>query len=105
MKKIPPEQINLKEIYASNFLHTALWSFVTAQKLLGIDLSQSIRSFKTYFGVDDLEDGTLRQVFYRKNEEYKKCVQGISADARCVFREEEIDKMLNIVKASLQNGR
>jgi hypothetical protein len=105
MKNIPPDQIGIKEIYASNFLHTALWSFVTAQRLCNVDVSQSIRNFINFFGVEDLDEGTLRQVFYRKNSEYKKCAPGISSDAKTVFKQDEVDKMLGIVKTVLTNGR
>ena len=105
MKKIYPDQIGIKEIYASNFIHTALWSFVTAQRLCGIDVRPAINNFIKFMGLEDLEVETLRLAYYRLNAQYKKCVPGISSDAKTVFKQDEVDKMLGIVKTVLTNGR
>lgn len=105
MKAVTNEQIGINSMYASNFLHNALWIWVNAQKVAGVERIQAIRSFMQFFNVGDLDENTLCQIYYRKNQEYKKCASGISTDARTVFRPDDIDKVLGIVKTVLTDGR
>lgn len=104
MKQIPSCQIGIKDIYASNFLHTVLWSFVSGQRLCGVDFGVSIRNFIEHFGLEDVEEGTLRQAFYRKDAEYKKASSGICSDAKNVFKPDEIDRALGLVKKIITHG-
>lgn len=104
MKNVSPEQIGINDIYASNFLHTVLWAFITAQRLCGKDVSHAVRSFIHHFGMEEVEPNTIRLAFYRKDAEFKKNKSGISADAKCVFKPDELDKTLGLVKKILTNG-
>ena len=104
MKNIPPAQIGMKDIYASNFLHTTLWAFISGQRMCGKDVSEAIRSFINYFGMEETDEGTLRGIFYRKDKEFKKCATGICSDAKSVFKPDEIDKTLGLVKKILTHG-
>jgi len=105
MKNIPSEQLGIKNIYASNFLHTTLWAFVTGQRQSGKDVKSAVRCFIQFFGVEEIDEGTLRLAFYRKDNEVKKCMPGISDDVKTVFREDEMDKLLISFKNLLTSGK
>jgi hypothetical protein len=100
MAKTSSEQTGIQLIYASNFLHTSLWSFVTGQKLCGKEVNESIKTFMSYFNLEDIEFGSLKQAYYRKNAEFMKCAKGISTDAKVVFDAEvhrEVDRVLALM--------
>lgn len=90
MKQNISEQIGIQSIYAANFLHNSLWVFVNAQILCGVNRIDAIRNFMRYFNVTDLDENALCQVYYRKNEEYKKCSWGITQDAIGVMKMEDV---------------
>jgi len=98
MKQNISEQIGIQSIYAANFLHNSLWVFVNAQILCGVNRIDAIRNFMRYFNVTDLDENALCQVYYRKNEEYKKCSGGISNDAIAVMKVEEIYRKVDGLK-------
>lgn len=98
MKQNISDQIGIQSIYASNFLHNSLWVFVNAQILCGVPRITAIRNFMQYFNVTDLDETLLCQVYYRKNEEYKKCAGGISNDAIAVMKVEEIHRKIDDLK-------
>lgn len=101
--QVPTEQIGIKKIYASSFLQTSLWSFVTAQKLCNVDTSEAIRSFQSFFDLHDLDFSALRKTYYRKNEEYKKDAKNVKLDAKDVFylNPEDIDHFFSIIRNKL----
>ncbi|HEY3387587.1 MAG TPA: hypothetical protein VGK46_13820 [Saprospiraceae bacterium] len=104
MKAVTNEQIGINSMYASNFLHNALWIWVNAQKVAGVERIQAIRSFMQFFNVGSLDENTLCQVYYRKNDEYKKCAASIACDAKNVFQESEKERFWRMIKEFLNEN-
>jgi hypothetical protein len=98
MKPVLPEQAGIKSLYAANFLHAALWSFVSAQRRCGKGIDEAIRDFMQFIAAEDLEFNSLKMAYHRKNNDYIRCANSMSTDAKSVFHSES-DEMSLIFSA------
>lgn len=106
MKQSLASQIKINTLYASTFLHTTLWAFVTAQRQCGVGLNASIRGYMHYFDVNDLEFNALKHAYKRKNDEFRRNKKEISDDARVVFDvgPDEVDRVFSRMKNLLNSS-
>lgn len=71
---------DLKSIYTSAWLHTAVWAYVSGQRRCGTELATAVQDFINFFGVEDLELKTLLKIYDRKNREYQQSAMEIKND-------------------------
>jgi|GEM_PF-4234879 len=106
MKEALHEQAGIKTIYASNFLHAALWAFVSGQRQAGKDINESIRCFMKFMDCEDVEFNSLKQTYYRKNSEYVQSATAMKADTKQVFdcQPDEIDRVFSQMKNAISKN-
>ena len=105
MKYGKRDQIELKQVYTSTFLHTTLWAYVTAQRQMGTDIRTAIVNFVGFFNIDEIDHETLRAAYYRQEKEIRRCMPGMSVDLKNAFRENDVDKLLSSINRALTDGR
>lgn len=80
---------NIQSIYCANWLHTTLWAYVSAQKRAGKQVTDAIDDFMDFFGLEDMERGTLNKIYMRKNQEYRESAGIVENDMRAQIVKEE----------------